>query len=60
MKRETKRTFTYSCLPSIKKRAAKGAKQEGRTLSEVIERYLSDYSEECEDAFGKKQDKKLK
>jgi hypothetical protein len=43
MKRETRKTFTYSALPSVKKAAMKRAKKEGATLSDVIERLLQGY-----------------
>lgn len=43
MKRETRKTFTYSALPSVKKAAMKRAKKEGNTLSDIIERLLQGY-----------------
>jgi hypothetical protein len=43
MKRETRKTFTYSALPSVKKAAMKRAKKEGNTLSDVIEKLLQGY-----------------
>jgi len=43
MKRETRKTFTYSALPSVKKAAMRRAKKEGATLSDVIEKLLQGY-----------------
>jgi hypothetical protein len=45
MKKEKKKTFTYSGRPSVKKKAFKRAKKGGTTLSEVIDAYLEEYAD---------------
>jgi hypothetical protein len=45
MKKENKQTFTYSCRPSIRKKAIRRAQKVGSSLSEVIEIYLETYAE---------------
>jgi len=45
MKKEVKRTFTYTGRPSIRKKAMKRAEKVGESVSEVIDRFLELYAE---------------
>jgi hypothetical protein len=45
MKKEKKVTYTFSCKPSVRKRAMKRADKVGESLSEVIEVLLDRYAE---------------
>jgi hypothetical protein len=44
MKKEAKKTFTYSGRPSIRQKAMKKAQKSGNTLSEVIDLLLERYA----------------
>lgn len=44
MKREVKKTFTYSGKPSVRKKAARKAEKEGFTFSEKVEQLLEAYN----------------
>lgn len=46
MKREKRKTFTYSGKPSVRKAAMKRAKSEGLIFSELVEKLLIEYAEE--------------
>ena len=54
MKKEKKETFTYSCRPSVRKKAMKKAEKAGNTLSEVIDTLLEVYSGDKNWALPKK------
>jgi hypothetical protein len=42
---ELKKTFTYASLPSVVRKARAKAAKEGYTLSELLDRYLREYTE---------------
>jgi hypothetical protein len=44
MKKEAKKTFTYSGRPSVRQKAMKKAQKSGNTLSEVIDLLLERYA----------------
>jgi hypothetical protein len=44
MKKENKKTFTYSGRPSVRQKAMKKAEKSGNTLSEVIDLLLERYA----------------
>jgi hypothetical protein len=52
--KENKKTFTYSCRPSIRKKAVTKAKRSGWSLSEVIDLLLERYADDKHFALPKK------
>lgn len=54
MKKEIKKTFTYSGKPSVHKKSMKKAKSEGFTFSEKVEELLESYNTDtvCKSVHG--------
>lgn len=48
MKREKRKTFTYTTTDKVRIKSRKRAEKEGVSLSEVIHQFLMDYSGESE------------